>query len=102
MSTLMKTRRIVAQGVRLSTPFRHGNLWAEWTLYPSWGQLPVPFIRQLKNIPGEVFVVYSYNTPIGWRSPIVEWTIPDVKYSVSTSHHQNMLRVMVANPDMYR
>lgn len=40
----------------------------------------------------DFYVVYSYSTPIAWYNPLTErWTIPAVKYSVTTSKHQGNL-----------
>lgn len=39
------------------------------------------------------YVVYSYGTPIAWRDDArEEWIIPDVKYSSTTSRHQNIVK----------
>ena len=58
------------------------------------GQLPIEFEQQLK-LDQPDFVVYSYNTPIAWHSD-KGWFIPEVKYSVTTSKHQNYVRRAVA------
>lgn len=39
-----------------------------------------------------VYTVLSYATPIGWHVEGEGWTIPDVKYSVTTSAHQGIMR----------
>jgi len=36
------------------------------------------------------YVVYSYATPIAWRTQ-GQWHTPDVKYSVTTSRHQSKI-----------
>jgi hypothetical protein len=36
------------------------------------------------------YVVYSYATPIAWHSAN-GWTLPDVRYSVTTSAHQSKI-----------
>lgn len=38
------------------------------------------------------YVVYSYQTPIAWHTDDLGWTIPDTKYSVTTSNHQGVVR----------
>lgn len=38
------------------------------------------------------YVVTSHGTPIGWETRLGSTVIPDVKYSVSTTRHQNILR----------
>ena len=39
----------------------------------------------------DFYAVYSYATPIAWFAHGV-WTVPDVRYSVTTSKHQNIVR----------
>lgn len=39
------------------------------------------------------YIVYSYRTPIAWRRADSHlWTMPDVRYSVTTSKHAGRLR----------
>lgn len=38
------------------------------------------------------YVVVSYGTPIAWRVLDGSWIIPDVKYSSTTSRHQNIVK----------
>lgn len=45
---------------------------------------------------GAAFVVYSYRTPIAWWSEAHGWTVPPVKYSVTTSRHQSQVRYALA------
>lgn len=52
------------------------------------GRLPESLWPSVRNA---TYVVYSYDTPIGWFLDD-EWVIPDVKYSVTTSRHQSALR----------
>ena len=40
------------------------------------------------------YVIYSYGTPIAYRYN-GKWTIPDAKYSVTTSKHQGVVRYAV-------
>ena len=42
------------------------------------------------------FVVFSYGTPIAWRTAD-GWVCPDERYSVTTSCHQGKLRPALAN-----
>lgn len=46
------------------------------------------------ELSGAAYVVWSYHTPIAWRLG-EEWTIPDIKYSLTTTGHQNLVRVAV-------
>lgn len=43
----------------------------------------------------DVYVVKSYDTPIGYHVAGEGWTIPDAKYSSTTSNHQGLLRQAV-------
>lgn len=42
------------------------------------------------------YVIYSYATPIAYRTADGQWTIPDAKYSVTTSKHQSTIRYAVS------
>jgi hypothetical protein len=78
--------------------FTGNNLYGVLTRYDEVvhliGQLPIEFEQQLK-LDKPDFIVYSYNTPIAWHSD-KGWFIPEVKYSVTTSKHQNYVRRAVA------
>lgn len=39
------------------------------------------------------YVVYSYDTPIAWQNRDRTWTVPDVRYSRTTTAHQHAIRV---------
>jgi hypothetical protein len=39
--------------------------------------------------------VYSYQTPIGWRTGNGHWVIPNAHYSATTTGHQTLLRTAV-------
>lgn len=60
-------------------------------------QLPEPwrgrFEADTRN--REVYVVWSYDTPIAWYTE-AGWVVPDAKYSMTTSHHQG--RLYLATP----
>jgi hypothetical protein len=45
---------------------------------------------------GDIYVVYSYTTPIAWK-PVKRgfWTIPQVNYSQTTLRHQAIVRKAV-------
>lgn len=42
----------------------------------------------------DFYAVYSYATPIAWYAHGV-WTVPDIRYSVTTSKQQNIARKAV-------
>jgi hypothetical protein len=58
------------------------------------GQLADQY-RHLYRRERPTYVVYSYATPIAWWSERDDWTIPDVKYTVTTSKHQHHVRMAV-------
>jgi hypothetical protein len=62
--------------------------------YPLFGELPYQYHDSAKQAR---YYVYSYRTPIAWENPDGTWTVPDVKYSVTTSRHQGKIRTAVAN-----
>lgn len=55
-------------------------------------QLPVEYQQQLMadNTKGDTYIVYSYQTPIAWCAN-GRWTVPNVKYSQSTTRQQSKL-----------
>jgi hypothetical protein len=58
------------------------------------GALPQEFRDQMQ-LDRPDFIVYSYSTPIAWHS-YSGWFMPNCKYSVTTSKHQNYVRRAVA------
>lgn len=68
------------------------------------GSLPQAFLSAVRSAE---YVVYSYTTPIAWLNADGTWTVPDVKYSVTTSRHQSKIRSAVKtledqSPDLRR
>lgn len=60
------------------------------------GRLPEPwrekFFQAKHSVPwSDFYVVYSYGTPIAWWTKAGGWTVPDVKYSRTTTKHQGNL-----------
>lgn len=41
------------------------------------------------------YIVYSYGTPIAWHHA-GGWSLPAIKYSVTTSKHQSLVRRAIA------
>ena len=52
-------------------------------------------LRLVDSLMGIDYVVYSYGTPIAYRTNDGNWTIPDAKYSETTSKHQSTIRYAV-------
>lgn len=105
-----KGKRAVQAAVDTFRSFRHETLSARWVNdvhLSEWGQLPAVHMRALADeidACGPVFVIFSYSTPIAWKPcrPLIrEWQVPDVRYSVTTTNHQNVVRVAVDSPGFY-
>ncbi len=95
--------------------FRHDNLHGERVAKGNgvcMGRLPENWraVLRLDNERDALYVVYSYGTPIAWRAIVNDrdapehdkWTIPDVKYSATTTNHQNVVTVEIHNPGHFR
>lgn len=53
------------------------------------GLLPRPWAQEFLDLrPAIEYVVYSYSTPIAWYAE-GKWTMPNTKYSPTTSNHQS-------------
>lgn len=70
----------------------HGAMRAD-TRVDGRGRLPDEYCDSLYNAESEpgFYVVYSYDTPIAWAAN-GEWTVPPVKYSPTTTKHQNIAK----------
>lgn len=80
--------------------FEASALSARWDVFPSLGYLPDEYaVKILTDRDGAgargLYVVYSYSTPIAWFDGET-WTIPPIKYSPTTSRHQNIVRYGVS------
>jgi len=96
------------QAIRNRQPFDAGNLRGT-TYVLSYGVLPDNWRADLRERERHIsYVVYSYATPIAWYdTERGEWTVPNVKYSITTSAHQanvdSALRWLTTpNPDSWR
>jgi hypothetical protein len=105
-----KGKRAVQAAIDSFAPFRHETLRGEWVQdreFIRWGQLPAVYMAMLSDeiaVNGRAFVIFSYSTPIAWRTaqPMIrEWFVPDVRYSVTTTNHQNVVRTAADNPGFY-
>ena len=60
------------------------------------GRLPRELSPNLRNLETD-FTVYSYNTPIAWRTTSGHWEVPNVSYSRTTHRHQSAIRNALSN-----
>lgn len=84
-----RTRGALSGGWTYRYPSRRGNLPYDWQclLTAQWS-------------PGvHMYLVWSYDTPIGWWTAHHGWTLPGESYSVTTTRHQGRLAVAVHNAD---
>jgi len=99
MGLAQTTRNKIDKAVNRHEEFKFGNVSAkryETGDYIPMGKLPSFLQSQLSGLQldYDVYVVYSYQTPIGWTriaSLPSEWFIPTQYYSNTTTHHQHML-----------
>lgn len=105
MGTKIETRKILSNAMMSRKPFKRGNISGAFITdtHSEFGQLPwsdASFLRHDIVTQNGCYVVFSYKTPIAWYNGTM-WTIPDVTYSVSTTHHQHLVRVESDNPGFY-
>lgn len=95
MNNVKTTVRDAHRSIRNAEPFDAGNLRGYWGyVQVTWARCP-GWVGALisEGRDSDKYVVYSYNTPIGWfDADLKVWVIPVVKYSVTTSGHQSRLR----------
>ncbi|QKY79994.1 hypothetical protein PQD13_gp82 [Gordonia phage Clawz] len=82
------------EAVRDVRSFDGGTVWAD--TYPNGlrvtlGDLPPQWSKELSVVDGPLYVVFSYRTPIAWRTHD-RIVIPPVKYSATTTRHQNIVK----------
>lgn len=96
-------KKAIQAAVDSLTEFKQGNLRGS-KVYDTAGVLPDEYRTILEAgvaLNHIDFVVYSYATPVAWHYVGMNWYVPEVRYSQSTTNHQNVLRVAVANPGFY-
>lgn len=80
--------------------FQHGNI-GGWESFHgvTAGRLPEEFRKEFYSDTHdsernelEFYAVVSYDTPIAWYLQGKGWTIPDTRYSPTTSAHQGIAR----------
>ena len=86
----------IATGQQFKASALSGNSVKEYT--PNAGRLDREEYAKLieaTSRPEWVYVVYSYGTPIAWRTSEA-WYVVEQKFSVTTSKHQNYVRRAIA------
>lgn len=86
--------RKIPAALRAREPFEGNSMYAVQMLAArvSTGQLSGDDLSAFRAVQGSVYVVKSYNTPIAWVTEDGTVTIPDTRYSATTSRQQNLCR----------
>ena len=89
------TNNVAALLIGKREPFKNhsGSFRGESAKYvdTAWSRLPREWQDMAREAEDVDYVVFSYNTPIAWHHAN-GWTIPDTKYSITTSKHQGVTR----------
>ena len=87
------TRRATPSLIATRETFRNAGS----TLSASWHYRGRGYLPRWATVPANAYVVYSYTTPIGWFNPATgQWTVPKLRYNVTTSRHQSLLLGVIA------
>src|SRR5687767_11342625 len=105
MALKAKGKRAIQAFIDDGIEFKHetlsGKAFGQWLDVPL-GRLENPRYGESAAYMS-VLVLFSYGTPIAWRfTNETSWTVPAVKYSVTTTNHQNVARVAIDNPGHYK
>lgn len=82
--------------IRQHKPFKSSGALSAQSYADTYGELPSEHYNTLRSVDPD-YVIYSYSTPIAWHSEEHGWTIPDVKYSRTTTRHQSVVRGALNN-----
>jgi hypothetical protein len=96
------TNREAVAAIYNGEPFRNSGKsfradYAHYAWQVSTGRMPADACQMLTQavaraaeLGAPLYVVYSYATPIAWALEGELLTVPDVRYSVTTSRHQSL------------
>lgn len=82
--------------------FAIGTMRGRWfpdATYADPGRLGAGNRAALAASQGIIYVIYSYATPIAWRSAGATWVVPDARYSVTSNQHLSLVRQGIAERD---
>jgi len=108
MATSWKTRQKIAKAIDARESFKIGNISGRWldesNITDHFGILPLEYRKSLQDRleTSDVYVIYSYNTPIAYSHDLKhDFVIPDVQYSRTTTHHQGVVAVSILPDSPY-
>jgi hypothetical protein len=86
--------RQIKRAIANREEFKGNSMWAVLTdaTFAGTGYLSAELQKELKACGPDTYIVYSYSTPIAWVNVDGDITIPDTKYSVTTSRQQGIVR----------
>lgn len=95
MALQRTSQNIIRDNVLARSEFRRGNVSGKQ--YDNWSDVHIGWMPP-EHVPtdtnGPFYVVKSYETPIAWYHNDM-WTVPDVKYSATTTNHQHTVRMAI-------
>ena len=76
--------------------FEASALSGRWAWVPQTGRLTDPVslaqLDEAQKLGAQIYVVFSYGTPIAWYSYTHDWHLVSQKFSPTTSKHQSVVR----------
>lgn len=104
-------KAVIKQGITGSDPRWVANLMRNLIPFDSQGAMRARRMSGINAYEGDlgrltwdekifpIYMVWSYDTPIGWVDKYGAIVVPNVKYSTTTTHHQGLVQVhMGKNP----
>jgi len=80
--------QIISQMIPFNAGAMRGRVVNQGAWVDNTGQLPPEYAKEIREGNPE-YIVFSYETPIMWHDAVTgKWRFPRVKYSATTSSHQ--------------
>lgn len=94
MALAAASREKIARAIAARETFRVANVSGSTAAYTT-GRLEEPWLSAYRD-DDPVYTVFSYATPVSWFGRR-GWIVPDVRYSVTTTHHQRVITLAIHN-----
>lgn len=105
MGLRSNTKAIIADGMEHRKPFSRGNVTGRTVgqYFGSFGRLPQEHRDAMRELlqHGQLYVVFSYQTPIAYGAEGKDYIVPDVSYSPSTTQQQSAVRFIANTLNKY-
>lgn len=89
----LEVRQQLCATLKFGHEFKGGGNVRGSTTLTGFDQLPERYKARVRDAD---YIVYSYETPIAWRSG-AQWYMPDVKYSPSTTRQQGAIHMALSS-----